>query len=67
MIVNKDLAIGATQLLADKDMQSDFIQDYYINAIPRFILLDPKGNIISYDAPRPSEDKLKEVLNSLDI
>lgn len=67
MIVNKDLATGATQLLADKDMQSEFIQNYYINAIPRFILLDPKGNIISYDAPRPSDEKLREVLNSLDI
>lgn len=67
MIVNKDLATGATQLLADNDMQSEFIQNYYINAIPRFILLDPKGNIVSYDAPRPSEDKLKDLLNSLDI
>ncbi|MCX7547204.1 TlpA disulfide reductase family protein [Xanthomarina sp. F1114] len=65
MIKEKDLT--GIQLLADKDFDSKFIKDYYIYGIPRFILLDPEGNIVSYDAPRPSEDRLIELFNSLNI
>lgn len=50
--------LGGIQLLADKEIESQFIKDYFIEGIPRFILLDPKGNIISYDTPRPSEPEL---------
>ncbi|MEZ4856701.1 MAG: TlpA disulfide reductase family protein [Gelidibacter sp.] len=59
--------MGGIQLLADKDYESQFISDYFIYGIPRFILLDPQGNIVTYDAPRPSEEKLKTLFNSLDI
>lgn len=65
MIVDKEL--HGTQLLADNQIDSKFIRDYFIYGIPRFILLDPQGNLISYDAPRPSEPRLKELFNSLDI
>ncbi len=65
MIVDKEL--HGTQLLADDQINSQFIRDYYIYGIPRFILLDPQGNIVSYDAPRPSEPRLKELFNSLNI
>ncbi|MEO8773752.1 MAG: TlpA disulfide reductase family protein [Gelidibacter sp.] len=65
MIKDKDL--HGVQLLADKAMESQFIVDYYIYGIPRFILIDPQGNVVSYDAPRPSEEELKDLLNSLDI
>ena len=65
MIVEKEL--HGTQLLADNEIDSKFIQDYYIQGIPRFILLDPQGNIVSYDAPRPSEPRLKELFTSLNI
>ncbi|PCI00357.1 MAG: hypothetical protein COB81_08995 [Flavobacteriaceae bacterium] len=48
------------QLIADNDFKSDFIKSYNIKRIPRFIFLDPMGNIISYNAPRPSQTyKLK--------
>lgn len=65
MIVEKELM--GTQLLADNEIDSKFIRDYYIQGIPRFILLDPEGNIVSYDAPRPSEPRLKDLFNSLEI
>lgn len=65
MIVEKDLQ--GTQLLADAEIDSEFIKNYYIQGIPRFILLDPEGNIVRYDAPRPSEPRLKELFNSLNI
>lgn len=62
MIVDKEL--GGTQLLADNAWQSQFIQDYGIDGIPRFILIDPNGNIVSADAPRPSNEALRELLDS---
>lgn len=65
MIAEKDL--GGIQLLADNGFRSQFIQDYKINGIPRFILIDPNGNIVDADAPRPSNPKLVELFNSLDI
>lgn len=59
--------LGGIQLFADNDWQSQFVRDYAIEGIPRFILVDPEGNIVSADAPRPSSPKLKELFNELDI
>jgi len=63
----KDKQLGGIQLIADKDWKSQFVQDYGISGIPRFILIDPDGNIVNADAPRPSNPKLVELLESLDI
>jgi thiol-disulfide isomerase/thioredoxin len=60
MIKNKNL--GGIQLLADNNWDSKFIKAYGIQGIPRFILIDPKGDIVSADAPRPSDPKLLELL-----
>lgn len=63
MIEEKEL--GGTQLYAKEDKA--FVQGYKINGIPRFILIDPTGNIVDSDAPRPSDTKLEELLSSLEI
>ncbi|SNQ45034.1 hypothetical protein CL8139_760006 [Cellulophaga lytica] len=63
MVVDKEL--GGIQLIADNNFESDFIQDYVIKGIPHFILINPDGNIVNAKAPKPSDPKLKEVLNSL--
>ncbi|SEC24650.1 Thiol-disulfide isomerase or thioredoxin [Tenacibaculum sp. MAR_2009_124] len=65
MVSEKDLA--GTQLFADNNWNSEFVKSYKINGIPRFILIDPQGNIINAQAPRPSDAKLVEVLESLSI
>ncbi len=59
--------MGGVQLYADNAWQSQFVQDYAIDGIPRFILIDAEGNIISGDAPRPSEEKLIEMFTELGI
>ena len=59
--------LGGMQLIADNDWQSKFVTDYAIEGIPRFILVDPEGNIVSADAPRPSDPKLVELLKELKI
>lgn len=59
--------LGGTQLFSPEGWKSEFITAYKISGIPRFILIDPAGNIVSPDAPRPSSVKLKELLDSLKI
>lgn len=65
MVGNKSLS--GIQLLASNGWQSDFVQSYKIDGIPRFILIDPDGNIVSADAPRPSDPSLINLFNSLNI
>ncbi|MEZ5031736.1 MAG: TlpA disulfide reductase family protein [Saprospiraceae bacterium] len=65
MVAEKEL--GGIQLFAPNGWKTDFVTAYKINGIPRFILIDPDGNIVSPDAPRPSSSKLKELLDSLDL
>jgi len=62
--VNKRQMSGV-QLWSGQDFS--FQQAYQINAIPRFILIDPKGNIVNANAPRPSDPSLKTVFTSLGI
>lgn len=65
MIKDKDL--GGIQIFAPNGWKSDFIKAYKISGIPRFIMIDPEGNIVSADAPRPSSPKLVELFNELKI
>ncbi|NLP57532.1 TlpA disulfide reductase family protein [Lutibacter sp. B1] len=63
----KEKELKGVQLFADNNFESDFIVAYGINAIPRFILLDPDGKIVDADVYRPSDPKLKEFLNELGV
>ncbi len=57
----KEKQMGGVQLFSDKNWKSDFVKNYQINSIPRFIFLDTKGNIINANAPRPSDLRLVEL------
>ncbi|KAF2332008.1 TlpA family protein disulfide reductase [Flavobacterium daemonense] len=59
--------LSGIQLLADNEMKSKFIKDYGIYEIPTFILIDPSGKIVNARAPKPSDPKLIDLLNSLKI
>ncbi|AUP79958.1 TlpA family protein disulfide reductase [Flavivirga eckloniae] len=59
--------LDGIQLLADNALESDFIKGYSIAGIPRFILIDPHGNIVNNNAPRPSDEKLIELFDELGI
>ncbi|GAA4234649.1 hypothetical protein GCM10022291_14570 [Postechiella marina] len=63
MVTNDNMK--GIQLLADKAFKSKFVKDYKVNGIPKFILIDPAGNIVSSNAPRPSSDNIKPFLNKL--
>ncbi len=53
------------QLFADKSFKSDFIRFYNVNLIPRYLLIDKEGKIITAQAPRPSDPGTPKVLDSL--
>jgi len=64
MIADKEL--GGMQLYADKAWDSDFVKGYKVQGIPRFILIDPNGNVVNADAPRQTvHNKKSELLSSL--
>lgn len=65
----KDREMGGYQLFAGAShLDLKFTQDYLIKGLPRFILLDPDGKIITANAPRPSEgDKLEAIFEQLGI
>lgn len=60
-----DKHLGGTQLMADKDWESEFVTNYGVTGIPRFILIDPKGNVVKADAARPSDPELQAQLDTL--
>ncbi|WP_339921523.1 TlpA disulfide reductase family protein [uncultured Flavobacterium sp.] len=63
MIKNKEL--GGVQVFADNDWNSQFVKDFNIKGIPRFILIDPNGKIVKADAARPSSPDLEKELDVL--
>ena len=60
MVTDKQL--GGVQLWANG--WSAITKSYAINGIPRFMLFDANGNVISLDAPRPSSSEIRELLDN---
>lgn len=46
--------------------ESKFLQDYRVNGIPRFILLDPEGIILDNNMTRPSDSATSDRLSALE-
>ncbi|MBD0824938.1 TlpA family protein disulfide reductase [Aestuariibaculum marinum] len=63
----KEKGLGGVQLIADNVFNSDFIKAYQIMGIPQFILIDPEGNIVNRNAPRPSSSELLDVFAELNL
>jgi thiol-disulfide isomerase/thioredoxin len=60
MVAEKEL--GGVQLWADG--WSAITKSYAINGIPRFMLFNANGNVISLDAPRPSSDEIRGLIDT---
>lgn len=61
----KDEKLQGVQIYAENSWKSDFIQFYEVQGIPRFIMIDTEGKIISPDAPRPSDEAIVKLFNEL--
>ncbi len=58
----KDNDLTGIQLIGDKGFRSDVAEAYGITSIPRFMLFDREGKVISTDALRPSDPAVKEFI-----
>lgn len=58
----KKESLGGVQLFAGG--WSGMAKFYGVNAIPRFMVFDQQGKIVSVDAPRPSQEALKNLIHS---
>lgn len=52
------------QFICTDNFNSQLCKNYDIDAIPRFLMFDKQGNIISLDAPRPSNDNIISFIDS---
>ena len=57
-----DKQLGGVQLWANG--WSEITKSYAINGIPRFMLFDENGNVISLDAPRPSSSEIRGFIDT---
>lgn len=58
--------LSGTHLYANGEAyDAEFSKAYGVTYIPRFLLIDPEGNIVDADAPRPSEKRLRTLFNEL--
>lgn len=55
---------GWPQYIVKDEFNSSLCKNYNITGIPRFMMFDKKGNIISLDAPRPSSDDIIEWIDN---
>jgi len=65
MVTEKELT--GVQLFTGNGWKADFVQDYKVKGIPRFILIAPDGTVVNADAPRPSSKKLIAIFEEIGI
>jgi peroxiredoxin len=58
-----DEQLGGIQLFASG--WGEFVKYYKITGIPRFMIFDRQGRIVSVDSPRPNDPKLKTMLQEV--
>ena len=55
---------GMLNLTPDRSAEAQFEEKYYISSVPRYIVIDKQGYIVSAFAPKPGE-VLKEIIDEL--
>ncbi|MBI4648039.1 MAG: TlpA family protein disulfide reductase [Bacteroidia bacterium] len=62
----KALDIEGMHVIAPGDWNSEIAKYFNIVSIPRFVIIDKKGNIVNSNAKRPSEGVLQDLLQLID-
>ena len=55
--------VGGLQLYDSEGLKSSFMKAFNVGLIPRFIMLDEEGKIITSNAPRPSSEDVRNFIN----
>tara|TARA_Y100001970_G_C14172783_1_gene825130 strand:- start:275 stop:1675 length:1401 start_codon:yes stop_codon:yes gene_type:complete len=61
MVIEKN--IGGIQLYNSDGLESEFMKAFSVSIIPRFMMIDNNGNIITGNAPRPSSSNVRNYIN----
>ena len=61
----KENQLQGVQIMDGKAFEADVTKAYKVYSIPRFLLFDKEGRIVSTAAPRPSSKEIEEELNKL--
>lgn len=64
-MVSKNNNANIVNIIVDKEWESDLLQKYNIKGIPRFMFFDKKGNIISTNCMRPSDNRIKKLFDKI--
>ncbi|MEL7146746.1 MAG: hypothetical protein AAFO69_10285, partial [Bacteroidota bacterium] len=46
-------------------LSAQFFKNHNISAIPRYLLYDQNGQLVSNDAPSPSDDHIEELIQKI--
>ncbi|MCG2431966.1 TlpA family protein disulfide reductase [Aequorivita xiaoshiensis] len=63
MVLNQN--IEGINLFADKEIEKKLKEDYMIQALPRYVIIDKNGKIYDFSAKRPSDSELEVELIKL--
>ena len=55
--------VGGVQLYDEEGLSSDFMKAFSVGLIPRIMMIDAEGKIISSNAPRPSSKEVRGFIN----
>lgn len=61
----KSLKFKGKHYLLNKNFESNFANYFNINSIPRYLIFNNKGQLVSDDAPRPSEKIFTKMIDKL--
>ena len=61
MVAEKN--IGGIHLYDDEGLSSDFMKAFSVSLIPRFMMIDAQGKIITANAPRPSSKEVRKFID----
>lgn len=60
-----DLGMEGTQVISPGNWSSKVCSYFQINSIPRYMIMDKKGNIVDFNAKRPADPALMDDLTKL--
>jgi len=64
--LEKHQMTGLLNLMPDKDCASPFEDDYFVSGVPRYLIIDKAGNLVTAFAPSPGnglEELVEKLLN----